>query len=243
LSAHPLSPGGRGRIGVIQPAPGIMIEHEWPRWLPPGVLFPVGRIRMTAATVDGYAAMALAAPRVAQDLASAGAGVVAYACTIGSLFAGADAETAMVTAMGAASGKPAISLAATCVEACRLLGGSRLAIITPYDAPTNRLVQTYAEQAGFVVAGFITTPVGIAQIGAIAPEQIAALAIAAMAQIADADCLWIPCTAIQTMPVIATIEAVTGKPVISGVQALLWKSLQILGIDDALAGAGRLFES
>lgn len=235
------TPGARGRIGVIQPAPGVMLEHEWPRWMPPEILFPVGRIRMTSATADGYAAMAAIAPDMAQDLAFVGAGVIAYACTIGSLFAGAAAEAALIDRMTQASGKPAISLASTCVAALRAVGASRLAIMTPYAPATNAWVADYVEAQGFAVADFITTPVGIVEVGSMHPAEIAAFAIAAMARHPDADALWIPCTAIQTMDAIATIEAVTGRPVISGTQALLWDALRILGIADPIRGAGRLF--
>ena len=36
-------PGSRGRLGIIQPAPGLMLEAEWMRAVPPGVAFPVSR--------------------------------------------------------------------------------------------------------------------------------------------------------------------------------------------------------
>lgn len=234
-------PGARGRIGVIQPAPGVMLEHEWPRWMPPEILFPVGRIRMGSATADGYAAMAAAAPDMARDLAFAGAGVVAYACTIGSLFAGAEAEATLIANLAAASGKPAISLAATCMAALRAVGARKLAIMTPYNAETNGWVSKYVVHQGFVVSGFLTTPVGIVEVGNMQPAEIAAFAIAEMARQPDANALWIPCTAIQTMEAIATIEAVTGRPVVSGTQALLWDALRILGIVDPIRGAGSLF--
>ncbi|WP_336951587.1 aspartate/glutamate racemase family protein [Sphingobium aromaticivastans] len=234
-------PGACGRIGVIQPAPGVMLEHEWPRWLPSGILFPVGRIRMSSATAQGYAELAEQAPEMARDLAFAGADLVAYACTIGSLFAGVDAEKALIADLAAASGKPAISLASTCIDALRVVGGRKLAIMTPYTAETNQWVSRYVGEQGLSVATFLTTPVGIAQVGDMHPAEITALAVEEMARCPDADALWIPCTAIQTMDAIAAIEAVTGRPVVSGTQALLWAALRILGIDDPIHGAGQLF--
>jgi len=234
-------PGARGRIGVIQPAPGVMLEHEWPAFLPPEVLFPVGRIRMTSASAQGYAQMAQVAPEMARDLAFAGAGVIAYACTIGSLFAGVEAERELIAALAEASGKPAISLAATCIAALRAVGASRLAIMTPYSAETNGWVADYVEAQGLAVAGFLTTPLAIADVGSMGPAEIAAFALAEMERLPEADALWIPCTAIQTMDAIAAIEAATGLPVVSGTQALLWDALRVLGIADPIQGAGRLF--
>ncbi len=235
-------PGARGRIGVIQPAPGVMLEYEWPRWLPAEVLFPVGRIRMSAPTAAGYAEIASKAPDTARDLASAGAGVIAYACTIGSLFAGIAAEEALVAALTAASGRPAISLARTCAAALRRVGATRLAIMTPYTPEANGWVARYIEARGFAVAGFIATPVSIVTVGDLPPAEITALAVTGLAAMPSADALWIPCTAIQTMAAIAGIEAATGLPVISGTQAMLWDALRVLGIDDPLHGAGRLWD-
>jgi maleate cis-trans isomerase len=235
------SPGARGRIGVIQPAPGVMIEHEWPRWIPDDVLFPVARVRLTGPTAQGYEAVAVAAPEAARDLVTAGAGVIAYACTIGSLFAGVAAEAELITAMSRAAGRTAISLSDTCVRALRVVGARRLAIMTPYTPETNDLVERYIVDQGFAVAGFIPMPVSIVTVGELAPAEVAALAVEGMRGLPTADALWIPCTAIQTMAMIAITEGIVGRPVISGTQALLWHALDVLGVADPVRGAGRLF--
>lgn len=235
------TPGARGRIGIIQPAPGVMLEHEWPRWMPPEILFPVGRVRMISPTAEGYADIAARAPDTAKDLATAGAGLIAYACTIGSLYAGIDAEKALLASLEQASGRPAISLAATSVAALRKVGAKTIAIMTPYTPEVNAWVSAYIEAQDFTVAGFVPTPVNIIHVGDLHPAEITAIAVTAMAAMPDADALWIPCTAIQTMDAIAMIEAVAGRPVISGTQALLWDSLRILGVEDRIDGAGVLF--
>jgi maleate isomerase len=234
-------PGARGRIGVIQPAPGVMLEHEWPAYLPPGVLFPVGRIRLPSADAAGYQRIAEEAPEIARDLASAGAGVIAYACTIGSLSAGASAERALTDRIAAAAGKPAISLASACIEALRWVGANRIAILTPYGDESNRWVADYAREQGLEVDALATTPVDIRTVGDLPPPAIAALAIETLNRAFDADALWLPCTAMQTMAAIPFIEAVTRRPVISGAQALLWRALEILKIADPISNAGRLF--
>ncbi|MEO7380001.1 MAG: aspartate/glutamate racemase family protein [Sphingomicrobium sp.] len=217
-----------------------MLEQEWPRFLPDDMLFPVARIRMCAATADGYAALAGAAPEAARDLATAGCDVIVYACAIGSLFAGPAAEAELVTALGAASGKPAIGLAEASVRALRQLGARQVAILTPYAPPTNRWVTDYLAATGFGSAGIISTPVDIITVGDLQPAEIADLAAAGLADYPGADALWIPCTAIQTLEAIAAIEERSGLPVVSGSQALLWASLRAIGVADPLPGAGRL---
>ncbi len=232
-------PGHRGRIGVIQPAPGVLLEHEWPAHLPADVLFPVARIRMRGATAADYTAIADAAPAAAEDLVSAGADVIAYACSVGSLFAGAAAEARLLAALARAAGKPAVSIADASMQGLRRLGAERIAILTPYAAETNALVSAYARERGVEVVAELGLPVGIALIGNLSAEEIAQLAIDALRSVPAADALWIPCSAVRTLDAIPAIEAATGCPVVSGSQALLWAALRAIGLDHVLA-CGRL---
>lgn len=226
---------------MIQPAPGVMLEHEWPGFLPPGLLFPVGRVRLASPTRQGYDDVAAQAPDAARDLASAGADLIAYACTVGSLYAGLPAERELTARLAAAAGKPAISLASACADALRRVGASRLAILTPYGEETNGWVAAYARAQGFEATAIAATAAGIRIIGDLPPAEIAALSIAALSNIPEADALWLPCTAMQTMAAIPYVEAVTGRPVVSGAQALLWRALDMLEIADPIPHAGRLF--
>lgn len=233
------TPGARGRIGVIQPAPGVMLEHEWPAWLPAEVLFPVGRLRMPSADRAGYAVMAAAAPEVARDLASAGASLVAYACALGSVCGGPGEEEALAASLARAAGRPAIALGSACTAALERLGARRPALLTPYGTEGNRWLRDYALACGLRPQAPVATPVDIMTVGDLPPAAIVAIGVAALAARPEADSLWIPCTAVQTLDAIDAIEAVSGRPVVSGSQALLWRSLAILGVESR--GPGRLF--
>lgn len=233
-------PGHRGRIGIIQPAPGVMLEYEWPAHLPDEVLFPMARIRMTGATAADYDRIAGQAPDYAQDLASAGADVIGYACSVGSLHAGVEAERRLVADLARASRKPVVSIADSSMRALARLTARRIAILTPYGEETNALVASYAGEAGFQVAALWPTPVGIVTVGDLSAAEIAGIAIDALRRTKDAEALWIPCTAIRTLDAIDAIEQATGRPVVSGSQSLLWGALRAIGIDDRLPRAGRL---
>ena len=233
-------PGHRGRIGLIQPAPGVMLEYEWPSRLPAEILFPLARLRMTGATPADWANIAGRAPDAARDLATADADVIGYACSVGSLYAGAAAEDALIAALASASGRPAFSLADACARAFQRLGARTIAIITPYPDQTNAVVAAYIEQRGFVAKPAARYPVGIVEIGNLPVDEIIALSIAALEQQPDADALWIPCTAVRTLAAIAAIERSTGRPVVSGSQALLWRGLRMMGVDDTIPDTGRL---
>ena len=239
-AAARVRPGHRGRIGLIQPAPGVMLEYEWPAHLPAEVLFPLARLRMTGATTADWDDIAARAPDAARDLASADADAIGYACSIGSLYAGAAGEDALVARLAEAAGRPAFGLGQASVAAFEALGARRIAFITPYPPETNAMITAYLRDRGFDALPPARYPVGIAEIGNLPAESIADLSIAALAALPDADALWIPCTAVRTFAAIAAIEAATGRPVVSGSQALLWRGLRLLGIDDRLSGLGRL---
>ena len=234
-------PGAFGRIGIIQPTPGVMIEYEWPRWLPDEVLFPVMRVPLREASAEGYREVADLVPGAAKQLASAGATLVAYACTIGSLFAGAEAEDRLIAAMEQESGLPALSLGATSVKALRKVSNLRPAVLSPYSVETNRWLESYLLERGLTIAGFIPTPVNIVTVGNLPSAEISALAITGLAALPDATGLWIPCTAIRTLEAIRPIELASGLPAISGSQALLWHALKCLGLDHDVKGLGSLF--
>ena len=224
---------------MIQPAPGVMLEYEWPSRLPPEILIPMARLRMTGATTTDWDDIAARAPDAARDLVSADCDVVGYACSIGSLYAGAAGEDALVDRL-AAAGRPAFALGQASTAALRALGAVRLAIITPYPDASNAIISNYATERGFVPLPVARYPVGIVEIGNLPADEIAGLSIAAFDAQPEADALWIPCTAVRTLDAIPAIEAATGRPVVSGSQALLWRGLRLAGIDDRVDGAGRL---
>jgi maleate isomerase len=221
-----------------------MLEHEWPHWLPDRVLFPVQRIPFVDGSEAGYRSVCAAVPEAARQLALAGSSVVAFACTVGSLFRGIAAEQQLIADMAAASSCPALSLGASSIAALRQVGARRIAILSPYSEETNRWVSDYVLANDLEVAGFIPTPVGIVTIGDFGPAAIADVAIAGMQNCQGADALWIACTAIQTMAAIARIEVMTNCAVVSGSQALLWHALTVLGLNHEVGpDAGRLFRA
>ena len=50
------------------------------------------------------------------------------------------------------------------------------------------------------------------------------------------------CGALRTLDVVDALEAEIGKPVICSNQAMIWETLRIAGIDDRIAGYGRLLK-
>ena len=215
-------PGSRGRLGVIQPAPGLMLEAEWRDAVPPGVAFPVTRLALFGSSAADYAAMAEQALQAAAILANAGGHVIGYACGIGSLFLGPAYESALMTRLSeAAGGIYVLGMAEAALGEIKRLGARRVTLLTPYPAPINALVQRYAEDCGIIVsatAGLpVADPVAATRLSADQTVQAAAEAVA----LAPTDLLWIPCGNVRAIDLCARIQAETGCPCVSSNQTLL----------------------
>lgn len=217
-----LEPGISGRLGVIQPAPGLMLEAEWARAVPPGIAFPVTRLALHGATADDYADMAERAPEAAAILANAGADLIAYACGIGSLYRGPAHERALMDRLSvAAGGRPVIGMAEAALREINRLGARRITLLTPYADPVNALVRAYTEACGITIAAVASLPVesAIAAAG-LRPEQTIAAAAAAVAM-APNDFLWIPCSNVRALDLCSRLTRELGCPCISSNRALL----------------------
>jgi maleate isomerase len=236
-------PGWRGRIGVIQPAPGLMLEAEWQLYMPEGVAFPVTRLPLQGGQPDHYAAMAALAPDAAATLANAAASVIVYACGIGSLYQGPAAERALMERLAAAAGGVRVlGMAAAAVSAIRHIGATRIALLTPYPDSVNALVERYLRDCGLQPAGTSSLPTQSAITAVdLLPEQTYEAARTAMRRFGEADLLWLPCSNVRSLGLIDAIEHATGRPMVSSTQALLWQALGAIGVSEPIGAAGRLW--
>jgi maleate isomerase len=194
-AALPMTPGSRGRIGVIQPAPGLVLEAEWSRFMPVGVAFPVTRVALYGATPADYAAMNEAAGSAAAILANARADVIAHACGVGSLYAGPQAEHVLERALsGQAGGIRVTGMAAASITALEQLAARRIAVITPYDDAINRMVSAYLEATGRTICAFHRFDVVSAVAAASLSDAAIVEAVTKLAADApDADAIWMRC--------------------------------------------------
>jgi maleate isomerase len=221
IAALPV-PGSLGRLGIIQPAPGLMLEAEWATATPPGVAFPVTRLALGGTTHADYARMAEEAPGAVAILANAKADVIGYACGIGSLHEGPEAERRLMESLSvAAGGIPVIGMAQAAVLEMQRHGARRVSVLTPYAASVNELVRLYLEATGFIVTGIFALPVdGAIAAAGLHPEQTIAAACEALGSV-PTDILWIPCSNVRSFGLTDRIAALAGRPCISSNQAML----------------------
>lgn len=160
-----------------------------------------------------------------------------YACTSAAVAIGDDAVDAALQA--AKPGTPVVTPPAAARAAFAALAVWRIALLTPYTRETTAPMAAYFEQHGFEIVR--ASCLGLDDdrtMARISPDAIRAAAVAAMP--ADAEALFISCTALRAAGVAEAIEAAIGRPVVTSNQASVWRCLRLAGIERPLAGYGRL---
>lgn len=162
---------------------------------------------------------------------------ICYSCTSASVVIGdAEVEAAIASAK---PGVPVVTPPMAAMRGLRTLGAERISVLTPYTIETSRPMADYFAGHGFDIASF--TCLGFEddrEMARIAPSALASLAQDAMA--ADAEALFISCTALRSALVAAEIEKALGRPVVTSNQASAWNCLRLCGEETTHPQWGRL---
>ncbi|MEO0362467.1 MAG: Asp/Glu racemase, partial [Pseudomonadota bacterium] len=237
---YDLSPQPSPRLGLVVLQSDETIEQEFRRLIPAEAALSVSRaasglevgeesLRDAASHVAGAASLL---PR------SGPFDVAAFACTSAAAVVGRSEVDASLRAgvEAKATTDPVEALTA----ACRSLGLRRLAFLSPYaPAVSERLRSVLAADA-------IETPVfgsfdepEEAKVARIDPASVLE-AGAALASEGGVDAVFLSCTNLRTLDVVATLEARTGLPALSSNLVLAWRMLRLAGATGPLDGPGRL---
>lgn len=141
---------------------------------------------------------------------------------------------------------PTVSTSTAVVHACQALGVSRIGVLSVYVDEVNaaipaffgpqgvrfvRLRKTETSQESGNVSG------GLSRMGA---EELVTLGRRLDGD--DIEAVLIPCTAARTLDAIEPLEEAIGKPVITAVQATMWRVARLAGLGHDAPQGGRLFE-
>ena len=225
--------GYRSIIGVMTPAMNTVVQPELESLRPPGVTNQMQRFR-------------LGGEQISEDLDSEAIRLmdchpVALAIGLTTDAGPGGVKKLQERCRGLASslGVPVFNASTASHEALRCLDARKISIVTPFDVDTNRVVAGNANDAGFTVAAVAGTEApSLPEICETPPEDIEA----AFRKVAASDCDAIlqVGTALPVCGLIASLEALTGKPVIACNAALYWQTLRHLGITDPIDGFGHL---
>jgi len=125
--------------------------------------------------------------------------------------------------------------------AFRALGAERIGVLTPYAPEVNTIVRRYLDDHGVKVAAFGTwNKVNDPEAARVSIGSVED-GVAALAEAARLDAVFVSCTSIRLSERIEAIEARAGIPVTSSDHALAWHSLRLAGVSYVIPDAGRLF--
>ena len=228
-------------LGLIALQSDETIEHDMRRLVPMDVEFMVSRVPSdeevtadTLAAMEGHLQAAAALfPSVARFDA------IGYGCTSGTAQIGVDQVAAKIR--GAVEAEHVTQPLSSLVAACEALGVRRLALLSPYVSSVSDRLRSVLSKRGLDTPVFGSFEVSTeALVARVAPASIEAAAVELMSG-AEVDALFISCTNLRTLDVIAPLEMRFGKPVLSSNQVLAWHMLRAAGAKAAPSAPGRLF--
>lgn len=163
-------------------------------------------------------------------------GAIGYGCTSGTAQIGPDQIAALVRAGATTNGvsEPVSAL----VAACKTLGIKRLAFLSPYIAEVSDRLRDVLDVAGVQTPVFGSFAEATeAKVVRISGPSIITAARDLCAK-ADVDGLFLSCTNLRTLDVIAPLEAELEMPVLSSNLVLAWHLSQIARVP--FRGVGQL---
>lgn len=240
------------RIGQIVPSSNTTMETEIPAMLtarqqirPERFTFHSSRMRMKKVVKEELAAMDAESDRCAIELSDARVDVLGYACLVAIMAMGpgyhrVSEKRLHERTVENAGAAPVITSAGALVDALGVIGARRIVVVAPYMKPLTQLVIDYIRQEGYDVIDHraLEIPDNL-EVGRHDPARLPEIVSALDYRSADAIVLS-ACVQMPSLPAIARVEAMTGKPVVSAAVATTYAMLKALDLERVVPGAGAL---
>lgn len=216
-------------VGVVAPFDFALDRELW-RWAPDDVSLYLTRLPFVPVPVTVEMASSLSNQRNVRRATKAVLApephVVAYACASGSFVHGRRGERQLVRGILAAGAPAATTTSGALLESLGLLGVRRISVVTPYiDSVTDRLVSYLVEGGVEVVAS-----VGLGLLSHIWKVGYGEVVDAVSAvDRPEAEAVFVSCTNVPTYDIIAPLERMLGKPVLTANQVTMCSALAYFG--------------
>jgi maleate isomerase len=232
--------GWRARIGVIYPGPGWHHIGDFHKIAPKGVA--MGGMGVPRHKDESAAEMMHLDEHVvvsAKNFVSYKPDVILWCCTAGSFLKGKGHDERLIKEMEDATGIPCTTTATAVMQSFKALGVKTIAMVTPYPNDVNDIEKKFLEDNGFKVAKMdgldLTDNAILANVG---PNVMYKLA--RKTDVGEADAMFISCTGLDVLDIIAPLEEDLGKPVITSNQASFWQAFKMAGIGAPIQGYGKI---
>lgn len=213
------------RLGVILSSGNRTLEPYFRALAPAGLGLHVTRMRMGSGGRRRQTDMEGEALRAAELLADAHVDAIDLQGTGIMMERGPDGEAALVAGIARATNTPVYTATQSVVEALHALGLTRIATVNPGNGGSVARETGYFAAAGITVANALARDLGDDTFE-VTPAQW--LADAQAVDCAAAQGIFLSGSHTRMVEAIAEIEAATGKPVVTSIQAALWAGLRRL---------------
>ncbi len=175
----------------------------------------------------------------AATLPAIGVQAVGYACTSASYVRGVGGDFDISARITDATGLPATTTSTAAVEALKRLGVARVAVLSPHVDELNQRLREFLEGHGLDVVHLrgLNKLRGIEHI----PQEEIYELVVQLVDRPQADGIFISCTGMRTSDILTRLEDTAGKPVVSALQATIWRTLCLANAPAELPGLGSLY--
>lgn len=233
--------GARASLGLVVLQSDEVIEQDFRRLFTGGdTALYVTRIPSGAdVTGETLAAMETALPAATALLPpSVDFAAIGYACTSGATVIG-PARVADLVRSAARVATVTDPLSAT-LAAFAALGCRRIGLVSPYVAEVSNALRAALTTNGLEIGAFGSfEEQEEARVARIDPASIRDAALA-LGRSDTVDAVFLSCTNLRTLSIIAELEAELEKPVVSSNQALAWQMARLARTDPLDPAFGRL---
>jgi maleate isomerase len=233
--------GHRARIGyTCPPLTAEIFPYEFYKLVPAGVTLVITTltvIERSNSEVDQAYEMSM---RAARELAAAGVDIVFLGGVPVNLSRGSRNAQEMLQTLAAELGIRVSSSVAAQEKAARALGCKRVVVAHPYGAHEDARLIADARRYGCDVLGAMGWGKVISQFGRIPVTAARDLGSMLMRAHPDADAIFFPSPHWPVIEAIEPLEREFSVTVMAASQACVWDSLRLVGVDDRIAGYGRL---
>jgi len=208
---------------IVVPENNTTMEPEISALCPALAPIPVARVKRPARTLllEDLPAYAEATLDAIEPFAAEQFDLVIYGCTAAGFLGGPSGNDRMVERLRERTRATVVSTAGAMVEALRSAGVSDTAVVTPYLRSVNDGLRDYLESSGIQVetlnSFFCKTT---ADLGQITEDQV--LELARRTVTARSKSLFVACSQLPTLNVVAQLRAELEIPVWSSIQATAW---------------------
>jgi maleate isomerase len=228
--------GTRAKFGMMLPSVNAIAEPQISAMLPLGVSLHTTRLRLVGG--GNHLAMLDRLEEATQLLADAQVDRIMFHCTAVSMWS-PEIVGEIRRRIATVTDTPVVVTSDAVLSALEAFDAEKIVLLTPYTQDINDRELRFLGHHGITVLrerGLgIASGIGMSSVSA---ERWYDEALAMRHP--EADAYFLSCTAVRTADVIESLERALERPVFTSNQVASWRVLREAGIDDSIAGFGRL---